>query len=1312
MRIFRKPAYKNLILYTFVSICLSLAFIGCKKAQQCACKTIDACCNGCQPLNETGNCDDQSACTEQDKCVAGVCVGKAKKNGISCDLTGNKGVCVDGACKALSSCDARKYAQAANFACNLDAECSSGKCLEWGDDWNTYCTQACGGSQPACPSGMKCVDRGALLGFICMPEDIEGTLPGDGSYDTFDVCNNNADCAGDLCLSLSGMKFCSKDCTKPSGGGDDSLCGSCGSCHDGGFTYGLPFDYFCVPKGSQERDGACGYNFDCLDGVCFNNACTENCWTITDTIDTCPDGYTCILGAMNDTQGVCVKAESVGTASFGEDCKADHECTSKRCQEIGGKKICVTDCTLSACAEGSCVNTGPEPVNTAISLWKEGGSQALYTNDDGGEGKFSKLAYTVTEAGTYYAEVYGSAKFSDGYYYLTITNPSSPSPAAPDFPRASESEPNETMATATPVTYPVKVLGHLDREGHDFFSFSVAVSRQLELRLETSAVDRKSCVPGTQVATRTYGENCQLSLECPTDYDCHRNICTKACTSDADCPNGTCISYGYQANYCLPQSMNGSLDNGRNCALDFECTGSCYHDPDNQENYCTSTCTSDGDCSSGMGCQNGLCVKALATLRFPYATCRINADCDSGLCVDGLCSSACQNAQECEGGSAYTPVQYGTCWPCAQDADCNAGGSGPNRCVTANQTDYYCGTDCTTNPGVCPANTRCYAISASASICFPVSFDCAGGVKCTSGGHCLLPRLVRGQPCKDDIECKSGTCRNGLCSEGTCSANGDCNCDFYKCEGTYCAVSVGENTAEVEPNDRPSSAQALTGFPAVIVGSFMPKEGAPDVDVYKVSLQAGQGLDLRTRAFCNIGFDTYVRLLDSFGNVIPGWENDDINPYGDYFSYLSNYVAQSNQDVLIEVSQSPYVSSPTRVHYLMDVNVYNMAANNICSGAQAITAGTHNLTMAGATNNYSADSCTSYVAGGPDLVYSVTVPPNHLLSASITTPFDAQLYLVANCADTEGTCLTGSDRAMTNGTESLMFANMAGLARFLYLIVDSFPPLASPAFTMTVSFDELTRPVNDVAANAIPVSSNGEISGKTWGAANDYNPGALGCSGKELPGPDVVYSISMGEKQFVKVVASASSTDYPFNAELYLVTNAADLSTCVAYGAKSLYYANQGAAQTYYLIVDSAAADANGPFKLNFTFGTLGDCGGACTASSHTNSCIQVTSPSDTLCTCNGSTSLLNPVDCNQACIDAGALSGVCAFINYSGGVDNCLCTYDCTTPSAQCSANRYTNCTCATSDPCGWKGDNQCDAYCAAVYPNDHFDDSADCAP
>jgi len=91
----------------------------------------------------------------------------------------------------------------------------------------------------------------------------------------------------------------------------------------------------------------------------------------------------------------------------------------------------------------------------------------------------------------------------------------------------------------------------------------------------------------------------------------------------------------------------------------------------------------------------------------------------------------------------------------------------------------------------------------------------------------------------------------------------------------------------------------------------------------------------------------------------------------------------------------------------------------------------------------------------------------------------------------------------------------------------------------------------------------------------------------------------------------------------------------------------------------------------------------------------------DTACTCSAA----DPCDR----VGDGVCQEGCAT-NFP--VDHFDDAADCSgTPCAgECTAEEYTACTCAATDPCGWAADGNCDNYCVTNFPSDHFDDGADC--
>ena len=83
-------------------------------------------------------------------------------------------------------------------------------------------------------------------------------------------------------------------------------------------------------------------------------------------------------------------------------------------------------------------------------------------------------------------------------------------------------------------------------------------------------------------------------------------------------------------------------------------------------------------------------------------------------------------------------------------------------------------------------------------------------------------------------------------------------------------------------------------------------------------------------------------------------------------------------------------------------------------------------------------------------------------------------------------------------------------------------------------------------------------------------------------------------------------------------------------------------------------------------------------------------------------------LDCTSICTENGYDSGEC--IIWDGG-PTCSCSVaDCSGVAQMCTDLLYNNCTCAAADPCSWQADAYCDDYCETAYPDDYFDDSADC--
>jgi hypothetical protein len=110
-----------------------------------------------------------------------------------------------------------------------------------------------------------------------------------------------------------------------------------------------------------------------------------------------------------------------------------------------------------------------------------------------------------------------------------------------------------------------------------------------------------------------------------------------------------------------------------------------------------------------------------------------------------------------------------------------------------------------------------------------------------------------------------------------------------------------------------------------------------------------------------------------------------------------------------------------------------------CADAYEIPAGTTTFrgTTAGYAANYGttvrARSCTGWQQAGADAVYHLTMAAGQRLQATLTTTWDAAIYLITDCAQSATSCVAGDD---AGNPEAIDFTSPT--ARSYYLIVDSW----------------------------------------------------------------------------------------------------------------------------------------------------------------------------------------------------------------------------------------------------------------------------------
>jgi hypothetical protein len=262
-------------------------------------------------------------------------------------------------------------------------------------------------------------------------------------------------------------------------------------------------------------------------------------------------------------------------------------------------------------------------------------------------------------------------------------------------------------------------------------------------------------------------------------------------------------------------------------------------------------------------------------------------------------------------------------------------------------------------------------------------------------------------------------------------------------------------------------------------------------------------------------------------------------------------------------------------------------ANDRCDAPVTLTAGvpvTGDTTLA--TNDYTPDAlatgCPAFSETGPDLAYAFTPAASgtYRFSLSRLSPsFDAAIYLVDHCPAAGApisACVGGEDLAGPGVAETFTAALTANTA--YTLIVDGFNN-SKGAFAVQV--DAVVPPANDSCAAPQALTLNTSVSGDSSAGSNDYAPtAAVGCTGTDNPGLDVVYSFTpanTGDYRFRTTGAALGTTLYLLDS---CPASGASIAQCHAGSANGTLRATLTASTTYFVVVDSSVQGAGAPFTL------------------------------------------------------------------------------------------------------------------------------------
>ncbi len=1058
----------------------------------------------------------------------------------------------------------------------------------------------------------------------------------------------------------------------------DGVCYDFGRCDHR--TYGQPSGY------------ACNFDGECAEGWCqeigddWSAFCTRRCGV---GMDPCPEGMACVTDGEGTTDMHCrplnkdLTLPGDGTMPMFAVCNRNEDCEGGLCLSSSGKRFCTGDCGSDGAADTAICGTCGE------------------CRDNGDELSFDFKFYCMPKGSNAIGEPCGMSADCK----IAFCQGGQCSGQCVSLGDGVSSCPND-MACVTGLF-------------NDPSLFVCVPWEQADRALGDTCAEDWSCVEG--VCREYLGEN----------------RCMTVCTEENPCAEGeTCQTVG-SAKLCVSDEAAGVVTAGAACTYAFQCVegaacygntcifgcdteadcdeGTCFLDAMFRAAYCTNACTTDDDCPERMQCVGEACVLSAEGNTYLFGACRGDRDCETGNCASGSCTVECASEAPCEGSLLPTWDAVHLCAPCDPrnfGSECNDGGWGFNECVEGPDS-AFCAPECgIRGAGICPVGTRCYNIDGYTEACVPLTGSCMITSACGGDGACLRP-VGEGMPCTEDIQCAGERCANGRCLSATCVEDEDCGCDLLVCGGDTCEIGSEAGILEVEPNDDLDDAQVLGTGQTTVIASLMATAGVADVDLFKVHLDQGQALDVITEPFCGQNADTFLRLVAGDGTPLPGWENDDIDPNGWFFSWLNGFVAESAMDVYIEVVQSPYVAGFARFNYLLSVHVFTVADNSTCDDAISLEEGTSYHDLATALDNYHVASCTGNAAPGKDMAFHLTIPAWSSLEVTIDAPFDAQLILVDDCENADESCFTGADDVWAPGIETLLWANPTDMPVDGYLIVDSFYTSGDSLFELSLAYQAVEAPPYDVAGGALEMDLEAPMSLSLLGAGNDYNAGDWSCEPTvALPGPDIVLRTEFAPGDFGLFQVKNLVGKMPY---LVLVADPDGPSPeCLASGRGVVQWLAGDDPKTVYLVIDESREHDYARFDLHAqrgpNGGPLGQCFGPCDPTSWTRTCI---GDPASLCLCDGTTRALTPFSCNDYCVGEGALSGACYTFTapkYEG--DSCMCNFDCSLPNDHCTESIYTNCSCGAADPCGWKDNGYCNEFCEVEYPGDFFDDTLDCTP
>ena len=399
-----------------------------------------------------------------------------------------------------------------------------------------------------------------------------------------------------------------------------------------------------------------------------------------------------------------------------------------------------------------------------------------------------------------------------------------------------------------------------------------------------------------------------------------------------------------------------------------------------------------------------------------------------------------------------------------------------------------------------------------------------------------------------------------------------------------------------------TSGQTVAGSTAGLTGNY--GAGTNCSGVYGIdgvySIVVPKGLRVRATVVPTTSWDPSISLVggpatncNTTPRVCLTGSDSGLSGASETAVYVNNSAAAMTIFVVID-SYSAGSTGPFELTAIVEAQ----PVGENCVNAEPLTLSAGACTLNGQTTvGYVSDygigaKCVG--TAGADRVYSVTVPGNHRISATVTptSSWNPSINLVLDpfffCGWPPRECLAGSDTGGV-GAPDTVAANIMDPGFEVYVIVESLDVRGMGPFDLAVSVAPIPPPAPQGDPCGTPVQLTGSVSlaGETnTGMAKDCNP-AISCTGYGNAGADKVYLITVAPGQTLE--ASVTGEGTTGDPAIYLVGGLSPSSNCFdgsdeGSGPNIVTYTNSGATpKEIFIVVDSMSSTATFNFSLEVT---------------------------------------------------------------------------------------------------------------------------------